>query len=93
MTVTVHTEKPTLGLDNDSVSFIAYVNGEKVDCTITGEALKSQFRSPDKPILQVFKENHVLIGAMAEFLINTRPERVDGALVLHSEDIKRFPKN
>lgn len=86
--VTVHTERPVLQPDENAVTFTADVGGKQVDCTITGEALRSQFHSGDKPILQVFSENRQAIGAMTHFLISTSHEFVDGSVVIGPEELR-----
>lgn len=85
--IEVHTEEPTLSPDKSSISFHAYVDGRKVDCVITGAALKSHFRSGDKAISDVFTENQEAIGTIAAFLINAAPHKVDGHLLISLEDL------
>jgi len=81
-TVNVQTEPHILSPDKGSISFAAYVDGHKIECIITAEALKSHFKSADKPIDQVFNENQQAIRSMAEFLLTTGHQRVDGQLLI-----------
>ena len=89
--VEINTEEYSLSPDKDGVSFNAYVDGEKVECIITGAALKSQFKSAGKPIMDVFSENQKIIGSMAAFLISTQPQLVDGTVIIHPDDLKDYP--
>ncbi|MGE5625597.1 MAG: DUF1488 family protein [Bacillota bacterium] len=89
--VEIHTEEHSLSPDKDGVSFNAYVDGEKVECIITGAALKSQFKSIGKPIMDVFTENQEIIGSMAAFLISSRPQLIDGTVIIHPEDLRSYP--
>ncbi|HSN18387.1 MAG TPA: DUF1488 family protein [Gammaproteobacteria bacterium] len=88
--IEVHTDERSLLPGQEGVTFNAYVDGHKVECVITGIALKSQFKDPDKPIMEIFADNQDVIGSMATFLISARPERVDGAVVIRAEDLKDF---
>lgn len=87
-TIEVHTEEHALSPDKASISFVAYVDGRKVDCVITGAALKSHFHSGDKDISDVFTENQEAIGTLAAYLIGTRPQKVDGHLLINLQDIR-----
>lgn len=88
--VEVHTEQPTLSADQDSISFVAYVDGKKVDCIITGVALKSYFHDEQKPLMDVFSEHQDTIGSMAAFLITSGHQFADGAVVIEPEDLRRY---
>ena len=88
--VEVHTEQHTLSPDNDSISFIAYVDGRKVDCVITGAAL-AHFPGGDKPIGEVFDANRDTIGSIAEFLISGGHRHVDGMMLIRPEDVEHYP--
>ncbi len=86
--VEVHTEQRILAPDR--VSFFAYVDGKKVDCVITGEALRDHFRGAGRPISEVFDENRETISNMAEYLINARHHLVDGTLMIDPRDADRY---
>jgi len=86
--VEIHTEEHALSPDKGSVSFTAYVDGKKVDCIITGAALKSHFHSGDKTITDVFIENQESIGTIAAFLIKAAPQKVDGHLWISLENME-----
>ena len=88
--IDVHTEERVLMPNHEDVGFNIYLDGEKVQCVITGAALKSQFKSPDKPSLEIFADNQEVIASMAAFLISSRPERVDGAVIIRPEDLKDY---
>ena len=88
--VEVHTEQHTLLPDKDSISFVAYVDGRKVDCVITGAAL-AHFPGGDKSISEVFDANRETIGSIAEFLISGRHQHMDGMMVIRLEDIEQYP--
>ena len=88
-TVEIHTEQHTLMPDKDSVSFIAYVDGHKVDCVVTSAAL-ARLSDVGKPLSEVFEENRDALGSIAEFMITTGHRRVDGALVITPEDVEKF---
>lgn len=91
MQIEVHTEERVLMPNHEDVGFTIYLDGEKVQCVITGAALKSQFKSPDKPSMEIFADNQEVIASMAAFLLSTRPERVDGAVLIRPEDLKNYP--
>lgn len=86
--IEVHTEEHTLSPDKNSISFFAYVDGRKVDCVITLAALKSHFHSGDKTITDVFTENQEAIGTIAAYLINAKPQKVDGHLLIDLENMQ-----
>lgn len=88
-----HMGEQSLAPDQDGVLFDIYVNGERVQCTVTGAALKSRFHSGDRPLLDVFAENQEVIRSLAAFLISTRPQMMDGALLIHPEDLLAFPSH
>ncbi len=88
--VEVHTTEPVLSADRDSISFVAYLDGKKVDCTITGVALKSYFHDDQKPLMDVFSEHQETIGSMAAFLLSSGHQFADGALVIQPEDMRRY---
>ena len=87
--VDVQTEPHTLSPDKGSISFAAYMDGHKIECIVTAEALKSYFADTDKPIDQVFSENQQAIRSMAEFLLTTNHQLPDGQVVIGVEDFKR----
>lgn len=86
--IEVHTEEHTLSPDKSSISFHAYVDGRKVDCIITGAALKAHYRSGDKAITDVFTENQEAIGTIAAFMIKAAPQKVDGHLWISLENMQ-----
>ncbi|HEV2321282.1 MAG TPA: DUF1488 family protein [Gammaproteobacteria bacterium] len=88
-TVDIQTEPHILSPDKGSISFAAYIDGDKIECVITAEALKSYFGSADKPIDQVFSENQEAIRSMAEFLLTSGHQRTDGHLLIVDEDFRR----
>lgn len=88
--IEVHTEEHALTPNQDGVEFNVYLDGAKVSCVITGAALKSQFKDSVRPIMDIFTDNQDTIAAMASFLLSTRPERVDGAVIIGQEDAKTF---
>ena len=88
-TIEIHTEQHTLAPDKDSISFIAYVGGHKVDCVVTSAAL-ARLSDAGKPLSEVFEENRDALGSIAEFMITTNYRRVDGALVIAPEDVDKF---
>ena len=88
--IDVHTEERTLAPDRDGVSFNVYLDGRKVKCIITGEALKSQFKSPDKPIMDIFTDNEHTIASLTNFILITQAERVDGTVFISPEDLMDF---
>lgn len=84
--VDVQTEPHALSPDKGSITFAAYVDGHKVECIITAEALNSHFKGAGKPIDQIFSENQQVIRSMAEFLLATGHQQVDGHLLIDAED-------
>jgi hypothetical protein len=84
--IEVHTETHTLSPDKDSISFVAYLDGRKVDCIITGEALK-MLPSSSREISDSFTENQMTIGAIAESLMKANYQHIDGELLIGVDDI------
>lgn len=89
--IDIHTEERALVPDHESVTFNVYLDGRKVQCIITGEALKSQFQGPDKPIMDIFADNEETIASLTSFILVTRPERVNGTVFISPDDLKDFP--
>lgn len=88
--IEIHTEEHALVPDHDGVTFTVYLDGRKVQCIITGEALKSQFNSADKPIMDIFTDNEETIASLTSFILVTRPERVNGTVFIRPEDLMDF---
>lgn len=91
MQIEVHTEERMLTPNQDGVEFNVYLDGEKVQCVITGAALKSQFKDSVRPIMDIFTDNQDTIASMTSFLLTTRPERIDGAVIIRPEDLRTVP--
>lgn len=92
MSVEVHTEERRLAPNHDGVAFNVYMDGEKVQCIITGEALKSQFQDADKPLMDIFADNEKTITSLTSFLLAAKPEHMDGAVVINLEDLQKFSR-
>lgn len=87
--IEIHTEEHMLTPDHDGVAFNIYLDGEKLQCVITGAALKSRFKESAKPIMDIFIDNQETIASMTGFLLATHPERIDGAVIIRPEDLQQ----
>ena len=72
--------------NRDIVSFPAEVNGKRVRCAISWEALQDNFCGNGAPPIDCFRANRRAIEAKAERLIQEGRFEPDGSLLIRSQD-------
>lgn len=71
----------------DTANFPADVNGKRVVCRISREALEDNFNGVGEDILHCFRENRVSIEEKARALIDKNRFESDGSILIRSSDI------
>lgn len=72
--------------NRDVVSFPADVNGKRINCAISWEALQDNFGGDKQDPLECFRANRDAIEAKAERLIAKRRFEADGSVLIRSQD-------
>lgn len=70
----------------DGVAFPADVDGQRIGCAISEEALQDNFGGDYAPPLECFKENRRVIEGKAAELIRKRRFESDGSIFIRSSD-------
>jgi hypothetical protein len=73
--------------DKDAANFPADVNGTRLICRISREALEDRFNSIGEDILDCFRENRTAIEVKARALIEKNRLESDGSILIRSNDI------
>lgn len=73
--------------DKDTANFPADVNGKRIVCRISREALEDRFNGIGENILDCFRENRAAIEMKARTLIEKNRLESDGSILILSNDI------
>ena len=76
----------TLDGHRDVVSFPADVNGQRIRCAVSWEALQDHFQGDNIPPLDAFRTSRSAIEQVAERLINRQRFEQDGSILIRSQD-------
>lgn len=85
MTVSFHAVE-TLSASREIVSFPAEINGKRIQCAISWEALQDHFDGNGVPPINCFRANRKAIEAKAEHLIQRGRFESDGSVFIRSQD-------
>lgn len=76
-----------LTFDNAGVEFPAIVDGRRVPCKISREALDDHFKAETEGPLHAFLKHRSEIEAKARELIEQQKSRPDGSILINTFDI------